>query len=86
MWVRRVGRISPGNYIAQLIADLIVLLLNDFVKDIKNPKIKLLETTQRVRFQQERKYVIATLTENSVLHISAWQNKQLALRHLVNPA
>ena len=69
MWVRRMGRISPGNFTAQAISDFILLVLKDFVKDIEKPEIDVLEPTQRVRFRQKRKHVIATLTDNSVLHI-----------------
>ena len=69
MWIRRMGRLSPGNFTAQTISDLIVFGLKETVKDIIDPKIDVLEQTQRVMFYQIRKYVIATFTENSVLHI-----------------
>ena len=69
MWVKRMGRISPWNLTAQAISDLILVLLKDFVKDIERPEIDVLEPTQRIRFRQKRKYVIATFTYNSVLHI-----------------
>ena len=69
MWVRRMARISPGNFTAQAISDFILLMLKDFVKDIEQPEIDFLESTQRVRFRQKSKYAIATFTDNSVLHI-----------------
>ena len=69
MWVRRMARISPGNFTAQPISDFILLMLKDFVKDIEQPEIDFLKSTQRVRFWQKRIYAIATLTDNSVLHI-----------------
>ena len=69
MWVRRMARISAGNFTAQVISDLILLMLKDFVKDIKQPEIDFLESTQIVRFRQKSKYAIATFTDNSVLHI-----------------
>ena len=50
MWVWRMSRLSPGNFTAQTISDLIVLTLKETVKDIKDPKIDVLEQTQRVRF------------------------------------
>ena len=53
MWVRRMGRISPGNLTAQKISEFIELTLKDTVKDIIDPKIDFLELTQRVRFYQK---------------------------------
>ena len=69
MWVRRVARISPGNFTAQAISDFIGLLIKDTVKDIEHPEIDFLESTQRVRFRQKSKYAIASFTDNSILHI-----------------
>ena len=67
--VRQMARISQGNFTVQPISDLIILLLIETVKDIESPEIDLLEPTPRVRFLQKKKYVIASFTDNSVLHI-----------------
>ena len=44
MWVRRMGRISPGNFIAQANSNLILVLLENFVKDIEHFEIVVLRT------------------------------------------
>ena len=69
MWVRNMFRLAPGNFTAQTICDFIVLSLKDTVKDVIDPKVDFLEMTQRVRFNQKKKYAIATFTESSILHI-----------------